>query len=208
MLTELLIIAAAAASPADRVEELKQWKAKCSDADVDVRMAYVEAAIASEDATVARVCTRLAIENDNADVRNLGLRAAIALTDQVTFAVSPPAAYAAALEAAGDDESAVDAVKDEFKQSTRYWTTLRGGIPFTVKKSSVADPTSQWFATVGNGREDAAQGAAVVGDTVSWSGRVSNTQCVLTTKLDEEARLVGTVACANDLPYPVAARIF
>lgn len=57
---------------AERAGQLKTWREQCSDPDPDLRLAYIEAAIASGDAAVMRICVRQSLESDDADIRNLG----------------------------------------------------------------------------------------------------------------------------------------
>ena len=82
----------------ERAGQLKTWRQQCADPDVDLRSAYIEAAIASKDVVVVRICVRLALESNDADIRNLGLRAAIASISQLTFAVTIPPELAQAYE--------------------------------------------------------------------------------------------------------------
>ncbi|MEW7009646.1 hypothetical protein [Lentilitoribacter sp. EG35] len=82
--------AAFSQSAEERAGELKNWREQCNHPDPDLRLAYLEAALETNDASINRICVRLALKSDNADLRNLGLRAAIASFDQITFEVDMP----------------------------------------------------------------------------------------------------------------------
>ncbi|MDD4702166.1 MAG: hypothetical protein PHI96_08095, partial [Desulfovibrio sp.] len=88
----------------DRAGELQTWREQCADPDPDLRLAYLENAIANGDVSVLRICIRLALQSDNADIRNLGLRAAITATPRITFMPTMPKALEQAYKRTGDNE--------------------------------------------------------------------------------------------------------
>ncbi|MFC0009348.1 hypothetical protein [Devosia nitrariae] len=208
MILFMLMIAPGLAQTAvERASELKTWREQCSDPDADLRAAYVEAAIASGDMAIMRVCVRQSLESDNADIRNLGLRAAIASTDQLLFEVEIPAALAEALDKAGND-------KDELNEIGRWhvtqmWNIMRTGLVFVISDADITSGASEWLplAQMTAPHRNYTGKASVIGDRVTWVGsaRLPVTDCRLNLGLVSGPMLEGTFQCANVEPFTVRA---
>jgi hypothetical protein len=213
----LLLAAAAAliAGPAlaqdatERAGELKAWREQCSDPDIDLRTAYLEAAIESADVAVIRICVRQSLMSDDADIRNLGLRAALASVNQLLFEVTMPEEVAAAYKKAGKDEKQLNEISAWFM--IRDWNSLRAGLTVAVEGAEVASGTSTWYPLVNrSSMSDNSKGtAAIVGDQVNWTGSMylSNSDCTMNLKLSENGTLDGVMLCARNVPFPVSASL-
>lgn len=196
-----------AESAEERAGELKMWRQQCADSDVDLRTAYIEKAIASEDVAIIRICVRLALESSDADIRNLGLRAAIASISQLTFAATMPPQLAQAYEEAGDDERALQKVEGYY--ITRIFRTIKNGLVFEIKKADVTAGTSIWYPLAGLAQaSDRYKGqATVIGDRVSWVGSadLSGGDCSFQVELTEGAILTGQFQCNDYWKVPISA---
>jgi len=92
----------------DRAGDIKLWRDQCNDSDPDLRTAYVEEAIATKGTTIKRICVRLAMESSDDDVRNLGLRAAIAMLKEISFKVEIQPELQQYISDAGDDKKKLE----------------------------------------------------------------------------------------------------
>lgn len=187
----------------ERAGEIKAWREQCSHPDPDLRLAYLEAALELDDASIERICVRLALQSDNADIRNLGLRAAIASFEQLTFDVEIPPQLAAAIEEGKD-------VHDWY--IARDYTHIRNGVTFEIKKADVTKGQSIWFPFGSRSNaHDSYQGmATVVGETIRWTGSMYLARewpCTLDVTLNDQGRLEGEMQCSNHWPYPVSASL-
>jgi hypothetical protein len=193
----------------ERASEIKTWRDQCSDPDADLRIAYIEAAIASKDMAIMRVCVRQSLESDNADIRNLGLRAAIASVDQLRFDADMPASLAAALKKAGNDD---DALRDVGRlYVAQMWSYLETGLVFSITDADITSGTSTWWplAQLDSPSDNFKGKATVVGDQVTWVGsaRLVLTDCRLNLDLVAGPMLQGTFQCGRADPFTVRARL-
>lgn len=193
----------------ERAGALKAWREQCSDPDTDLRMAYLEAAIATDDVAVIRICVRQSLESDDADIRNLGLRAALASIDQLTFEVTMPPELAAAYKKAGSDEDQLRKMGDWYV--VRDWASLSTGLTVAVDGAEVATGKSIWSPLVNrSAKSDRNSGkATVIGDKVNWTGSayLSKTECRFNLGLVEGGVLEGTFQCADLWAFPVSATL-
>ncbi len=210
-----LLVLAAFPSPmlaqeaSNRAGELKTWREQCNDPDPDLRLAYVEQAIATGDVTVQRICVRLALDSDNADIRNLGLRAAFASIPRLSFSVDIPPELAAALKAAGNNE------KKQAEMSRSYvmqdYEVLKNGLYVEVDGAAVGTGSSTWYPLAGlNQRDDRFKGLANVnGSRVNWVGAavLSKQACSIDVQLEEGAVLKGKLQCGDLWAFPIAAKL-
>lgn len=206
----LAFVAPAAAQQAqDRAGELKSWREQCNDPDPDLRLAYVEQAIAGSDAAVQRVCVRLALESDNADIRNLGLRAALASLPQIRFSVEMPPQLAAAIKAAGDNEKKTAEINRWYVMQA--WTLLRNGLVFEIEGAQATSNNSVWYPLVNQSEpyQNIKGKTTIVGSKLNWLGRASLPQqeCTLVTELREGAELAGTFQCGDSWPFTISAKL-
>jgi hypothetical protein len=200
---------AAGQSATERAGSLKVWREQCNDPDIDLRIAYVEQAIESGDVTIQRICARLALESDDADIRNLGLRAAIASLSQISFDVEMPSELAAAYRDAGDDEKEINEIDGWYL--ARDYAHLRTGLVFLVERADVNLGTSKWYPLVAlTGKDDRRVGnATIIGSDLTWIGsaRLSAEACKLDVQLEPGSMLVGTFQCERLSPFPVRAKV-
>ena len=201
--------AAGAQTAADRAGEIKQWRERCTEPDVDLRTAHIEAAIATGDVTLIRVCSRLALEADDADVRNLGLRAAIAASQQIIFDVKMPEELAQAIEKAGTDQKKLNEINRGYAMDT--WQTLQSGIVFEIAEADPKNGSSQWYPLVALAKRVDKYGgkATVTGTRLTWVGSVylSTGDCKLDVSLQPGSELEGVFHCSRNMPFPVRASL-
>ncbi|MCW1751114.1 hypothetical protein [Rhizobium acaciae] len=213
-LIALLAVWAAPASSfaqetSNRAGELKTWREQCNDPDPDLRLAYVEQAVATGDVAVQRICVRLALDSDNADIRNLGLRAAFAATSRLSFSVDMPPELEAALKAAGSNEKKQAEIARWYVMQD--YQVLKNGLYIEIDGAVVSAGISTWYPLVGlNQRDDRFRGqASVNGSRVNWVGSalLSKQACSIDVQLDAGAVLKGKLQC-SDLPaFPISAKL-
>lgn len=203
----LMVMPGLGQTAVERASEIKTWREQCSDPDADLRTAYIEAAIASKDMAIMRVCVRQSLESDNADIRNLGLRAAIASTDQLLFEVEMPAVLAEALDKAGSDEGELTEIGRW--QVTQMWNIIRTGLVFVVSDADITSGASEWspLAQLTAPHRNYRGKASVIGDRVTWVGsvRLPVGDCHLNLGLVSGPMLEGTFHCGSAEPFAVQA---
>ena len=86
----MIPVAANSASPEEVAREIKAWRENCSDPDPDLRIGYLTAVIQTKNTTLIRACLRPLLTSDNADTRNLAIRAALASSERLSLTVSMP----------------------------------------------------------------------------------------------------------------------
>lgn len=193
----------------NRAGELKLWRDQCNDPDPDLRLAYVEKAVDGGDVSVKRICIRLALESDNADIRNLGLRAAISSVPSLTFAVQIPEELQKALSGAGDNEKKQAEIARWYV--SQDFTRLKNGLVFEIDGATVSRGESVWYPLASlSQRNDNYRGkTAIVGSELNWTGRASlaQTECSLSAKLTADNTLSGTFQCGIEPAFPVSAKL-
>lgn len=204
-------VQASAQTVAERAGELKIWREQCNDPDPDLRLAYIEAALATGDASIQRICIRIALDSGNADIRNLGLRAAIARLEQITFAVEMPAELKAAYDEAGDDRKKLDKIEKTY--AARNHATIQNGLTFILEGASIESTSSQWYPLGGVAeKNERFQGNAVItGDAIDWVGNARlerSWKCQLHVVLSAGGILEGKFQCAGRSAFPVSANLF
>ncbi len=206
-------ISAVAQSPAERAAALKEWRANCSDPDPDLRIAYIEAALETTDRTTIRTCLKPSLTSDNADTRNIALRAALASVERLTVEFSMPDAYHEAMEAAGSDTTKQNKIKGQFGYDTQALNYSNGQIGLVPKDVSLGAQNTRWYTIAAKSTtEDKFFGDfAVNGDTLSGSGRVqygSGVDFNLNASLNDQGELVGTGKLYNSSELPVRIKLF
>ncbi len=200
---------ATAQTAEERAASLKTWRAQCADPDPTLRLAYLEAAIATTDLSIQRICIREALENDDADVRNLGLRAALATMNKIAFETWMPPKLDAAYKQAGNDE-------DKLREINRYnivrtYDVVRNGLVFDIKSASITSGQSVWYplATRDRAHDNYRGDALVVGSKLTWHGAMDlggyKSSCTLAVVLTTGAVLEGALQCDRQWAIPVAA---
>jgi len=204
-----LVQAGSAETALDRAGELKQWRERCSDYDVDVRTAYIEEAIAQGDASVIRICSRLALEADDADIRNLGLRAALASMERLHFDVTIPDGLDAALKAADGDRKRLDEISRWYVM--KDWNVLQSGLVFEIDGADTTKGTAVLFALPRQvRRNNSFSGESnITGSRLIWVGRANLAidDCKIDVTLQPGAELAGILHCGNNEPFPIRAKL-
>lgn len=193
-------------SAAERAGELKSWREQCADPDVDLRIAFLEVAIESDDRVIQRICIRQALQSTDSDIVNLGLRAAISVQERITFEVALPESIEKAIKEAEGNQ-------DELSRIYRsgihnVFERIRPSITFEVEDASLMSATSTWYALVNrNSVDDKLKGpATITGHSVNWVGRTElNTRCTLDASLNSGTKLTGTLQCNDYAPYLITA---
>lgn len=211
----LVAVAGSSIQPAEaqdateRAGQLKVWREQCADPDIDLRTAYIEAAIATADTSIIRICVRQALQSDDADIRNLGLRAALGSASTITFIPEMSPEYAKALKEAGDNEGKLAEISNWY--ADRIWKVISTGITFEVDKADLVGGVGEWFPMVNLGKrnENYTGMATIVGSRVTWSGTINFTpsQCILVAEMDSGGELVGSLRCGDVWPFPLRARL-
>ena len=192
-----------------RAGALQTWREQCSDPNPDLRLAYIEGAIASGEVPIQRICMRQALESDNADIRNLGLRAAIASTSQITFSTEMPKGLAAAYKAAADNEQKLKTIADG--ATDRIYRNIKNGLICVIEKASIGKAQSDWYFLVSNTqREDRFSGKAVVtGSNINWIGNILTGsriyKCTMKVSAQSGAKLKGVLDCEDAEPFAISA---
>ncbi|MCJ2164676.1 MULTISPECIES: hypothetical protein [unclassified Pseudodesulfovibrio] len=218
----LLILAAVVLSPLEvkagtaqeRAGELVQWRENCNDPDPDLRLAYIENAISSGDVSIQRICIRCAVESDNADIKNLGLRAAIASLKQITFTVELPVEMQAKLQRAGDNKDEIQSVIDKNRNEFSGYNTIKNGLSFIITEATVPSSQSIWFslAKQSSKNDDFKGTATITGDRINWVGRSSidrnSYESSISLKLEAGGVLKGTYQPSSGPVYPITAKLW
>jgi hypothetical protein len=193
----------------DRAGEIKTWRDQCADPDIDLRTAYIEQAIATEDMAVMRVCLRQALESDDADIRNLGLRAALASIAQLNFEVTIPPELDKAYAEAKSNAKKLKEI-DNYYVSNNY-RVIKPGLIFMIDGADVSAGTSKWYPMAGlEALNDNYFGTTqVIGDKLTWVGKayLQQSPCTLSVRLDAGAALTGSFQCGEQWAFPVTAQL-
>nr|WP_321467676.1 hypothetical protein [uncultured Desulfobulbus sp.] len=196
-------------NPAARAAEIKSWRDQCNDPDYDLRLAYLEQAIATKDVTIQRLCIKAALESDNAEVKNLGLRAALASTDKIFFSASLPVQIEKELSLAGNNEDKVKRVQERWEYRGYQW--IKQGFSFFIQSASIANGESEWYPLVKNSvPRDKTTKANIIGNQIRWSGEMdfdNNWDCDLNVELSPGSMLTGKLQCRDMEPYPITAKL-
>jgi len=201
---------AVAQGAAERAAALKQWKADCSQEDPDLRLAYIEDAIINQGATVARLCARQALESKDPDTRALGLRAALAMTEVITFPFEMPVQYEKDMAIAlADDAEAVKNVENKYSYVKSGHKNFGGAFTFKQKKVSLEKASGEWFIKDEYGRFDDRYEAQIVStaDTVRVEGSLNGDSITINLRLGAGGLLTGEAVYDGHGPYPVIAEL-
>ena len=198
-------------SVAERAASLKEWRTQCGDPDPDLQVAYVEAALATKDVAIQRICLRQTLQSDHANVVNLGLRAAIASMSQISLAVKIPVKLQAAITEADEDEDKLNNIGrwDIY----RLYSIVQSGLIFTVSKASINSNvlTLQPLVDLTKPEKDYSGVATIIGTKLAWQGRTriahNNRSCRLSMSIVGDGQLQGEFQCEDWWPIPVTAML-
>ena len=206
--------AAFAQTPQERVAQIQEWRENCSDPNPDLRLAYIEAALAESDPTLSRICLELALLSDDPNIRDLGLRAALARAERLIFELEMPAAYQAALESARTDSARED-VKEEWASHAQFMSAMGSRLILLAKDVSPSEPITQWTPLDSDGRpEDSTpitltvRAGAVegVGSTRMYRNRLADVHLDL--EITDDGALAGGFVHGAGAPFQVRAELF
>ena len=192
----------------DRAGDLKLWREKCSEPDVDLRIGHIEMALETQDMSVIRICTKKALESTDADIRNLGLRTVIANLTHLTFKPEMPVELANAYKKAGSNEKDLKTINGYY--ITRLYRHIETVLTFEIEGGTVSSAQSTWYPLGGiSERSDSYKGtAAIIGDEINWAGEAhlgTRYTCRLSVKLDSGPALAGHLHCNDYWKIPVRA---
>lgn len=194
----------------DRAGEIKQWREYCNDPDPDLRTAYVEEAIETKGTIIKRICVRLALESTDDDVRNLGLRAAIAMQEELMFQVEMPAELATSLSKAGNDKAKLQTI--ERSDAMEVYQVIKNGLAFAISDAEVTTDRSTWrpYGKLATPNDNYQGPASIVGDSISWIGNAyltSGLTCRLTAEVANGGVLQGALQCDSMMAFPISAKL-
>ena len=211
ILSLLIQFPAFAQTANDRAGDIKLWRQQCNDSDPDLRTAYIEEAIETKGVTIKRICIRQALESTDDDVRNLGLRAAIAMINELTFKVEMSEGLQQALKDAENDDEKYAAVQKSYPML--IYNSIKNGITFQIDNASISDGRSVWlpYGKLSATSEKYSGITTVIGDELAWAGSANvgygnGYKCQLAATLGNEPQLEGTLQC-GDWIFPVAAKL-
>lgn len=195
-----------------RAADIKEWRAKCNDPDPDLRLGFFEAALETGDRTIQRVCLRQTLASDEVEVQDLGLRAALAMTDRISFELSEPPELSAARAAAEGNPSKTKAMETEFRSIIRFMDALGYQLILTKIHGEISSASSTWHTYGGNNKpmDSATVTAMVSGPTVSIDGILhygGSRQIKIALRLNDEGALAGTLRSGVGAPIPVTLRL-
>ena len=174
-----------------------------NDPDPIIRIVTYEEAVKSENATIRRVALRTALQSNDADLRSLALRGAFAGRETVVFKLAPSEAYAAALEAAGDNEKKRQAATKQFRYHQQLGAAYSWTLPLHIEEydydkgtiagacmTKMSSPEDRWKFS-----------GTIAGDEIAltlscYTGGYS--ACNLAAELGEGGTLEGRLSCANN----------
>lgn len=204
-----------AQTPLERAAKIKEWRANCGDPDPDLRVAYVEAAIATKDQTIVRTCLKETLVSDNPDVQNMALRAALASAERMTLVWEMPAVYITEIEKAGGDNDKIKNVNNRYRgwlQSAEATNGQMGLVPMDVDFTS---NTSKWGTLWINAKTDEAYfvNIEITGTTLQAIGMYnyygSNKRGVkFTLNLNDAGVLEGTGSLDDESDFRVSIKLF
>lgn len=193
-----------------RAGALQTWREQCADPDPDMRLAYLESAIASNDTSIQRICIRLALQSDNADIRNLGLRAALVSVPQITFVTTMPRSFENDLKHAAGDDKKLSNIKNS--QGYRLYEGVRGGLIMCSEKVEFERNNFIWNSLASNSevRSDFTGKAVIIGSRINWTGRVfgiagTGYNCTINVGVTSDAKLKGVLDCRDAAPIDIIA---
>lgn len=195
---------------AERAGQLKDWRNACTDPDPDLQLAYLEAAIATGDTAIIRICVREALESDNADILNLGLRAALASAPRITFQTSIPPELKKEYDNAGKDKEKLNQISHYYINGT--WLDLRPGLTFEVTDAKIESSTATWTSLVDSNKPDERNKgiSRITGTRVTWQGQVAAGRtwtCILDAELVAGQKLQGELSCPKQWAIPVSLKL-
>ena len=204
-----------AQTPQERAVKIKEWRANCGDPDPDLRVAYVEAAIASEDQTIIRTCLKETLVSDNPDVQNMALRAALSSVDRLTVVWEMPAAYKTEIQKADGDNDKITHINRRYRDWIERTEDTNGQMGLVPMRVDFSSNTSKWGTLWANAKSDDSYfvDIEITGTTLQAIGVFnyagsSKTSVNFTLELNDSGVLSGTGSLHDDSDFVVRALLF
>ena len=223
MLTGLTAVSSMAAEqtpvdPNTRTAMLQKYREQCTDPNVDLRLANIEAAIQSGDATRKHICVKLALESKENTTRNLGLRGAIASIGKISFVPRIPKDIEEAWSKKGKEkEEALRALGSDHDAYVAFFTSIYGGLVFQIEDATIMDNNSLWYSMIDNKEKEKNSGmASISGSSITWNGKITypystftkTAICSLTAQMTNDGTLAGKLSCGPCGFYEVTSTIY
>ncbi len=201
-----------AASAVDRANQIKEWRSNCTDPDSDMRLAWLEASIESDDLIAQRTCAKLALFDSDVEMRRLGVQMALVMNDRLIVRFSESEELLAALKLAGEDKNKIREAESDFGYTHDAFEGLAGSMTLAPKRVSLNAPSSDWMIIPNSGVESESfqMSLTVIGDSVSGVGTASTPtgrSVTLNTQLDETGVLSGYIAFHGGPKFPATIRL-
>lgn len=189
-----------AAEPAQSPQARRDQLAKIQEMlggepDPLMRLANMEAIVASGDQTQIRLAVRMALASDDKDLRALAFRAYLASARELVFSITLPDAiqkkYDAVRNSPDDLRAFYETRNYEFIRHLHNWNML---LDVNVEKYSI-EKNSGVLAEHSNQRN--VGDFIVVGDTAKATIFYSGFTCAISVTPTRNLDLVGTLSCAN-----------
>ncbi len=200
-------------TPQERAGELANWREKCNDPDPDLRLAYIESAIASNDYSIQRICMRSALESNDSDLREIGLRGAIASMGQIVVDISMPEELKSALDKAKGDENKLKDIHGTYLY--RYYRSNAAGIIMLIDQKSTGKSVQKWYclANVTKPSDEYSGTANLGGGKILWSGKMRNTSNssstgTLNLTVDSGGMAKGFFQVGDFAPFPASGKLY
>lgn len=202
-----------AASAVERSNQIKEWRSNCTDPDSDMRLAWLESAIESEDLIAQRTCAKVALFDTDIEMRRLGVQMAIAINDRLIVKIDASEEYRNAMKSAGTDKKKIREVKSDFGYTAKAYETLGGAMTLAAKSVSLMTQTSEWLVVPVTGVESDSykmsltligDGLSGVGTALTPAGALSVT---LNVELNDAGILSGTIGFYGGLLFPATIQL-
>ena len=206
MLTASTVLAADEAGTAEqRRAQLAEVQKKLTDPDPDMRQAYMEEIIASEDAAQIRIALRMAFTGDDQDLRATAMRGYLASAKEIVFDMKMPDAIQKQYDKAKMNPA--DLKELENAQGYYFINTYDGWhMTFDVLLTSYQMKSNAGKFGIKLNSSPAGS-FTVVGDTVkgdiSYQQGAYQSNCQIQFKPTPDLKLVGTLNCNIQLTPPI-----
>ena len=198
---------------AERAQELKQWRADCTDPDADLRFATLEAAVATDDRAIRRICMKSALDDDDIEVRRLALALALASAERLVLEFGPSEEMQSALAKAGSKREDVKAVWSDYGYTAAVLANSEGVLVLAPSDVDAPGPVTRWLVIGPNGKAHESYDLTLtqVGSRLDGNGQVlSGAAYTVTVRLElaTGGQLVGIIAAHGGEPFPASISLY
>lgn len=202
---------AAAQTPNERAAKIKEWRQNCNDPDPDLRIAYLESAIAGKDQTVIRTCVKQLLLSDNDDVQNSAIRAGLASAERVVIQFSESEGYKKAMANAGTDTTKIDRVKKDYRFEVGILERTGGVITLAPIDVSLSSQSSRWHSnsTSSVTSDNHTADLTLVGSRLTGTGTIlPNFSYLFSATLNDQGFLEGIGKLHNAQDLPITLKLY